>query len=72
MKSLHIRDIPEVTLTRLKRRAQAHRRSLQGEVLYLLEEAARQTPGEAVDDFILHLVRSEHPRAWSREVAYED
>jgi plasmid stability protein len=72
MKSLHIRNIPEAILVRLKRRAATHRRSLQGEVLCLLEEAARQTPDEAEGEFSLHLVRTEGLRGWSRKDAYED
>lgn len=44
MKSLHIRDVDEVTLERLRRLAALHHRSLQGEVRALLEEAARRAP----------------------------
>jgi plasmid stability protein len=72
MKSLHIRNIPEAILVRLKRRAAIHRRSLQGEVLCLLEEAARRTPDEDQGEFRLHLVRTEWLRGWSRKDAYED
>ncbi len=45
MKSLHIRDIDEATLARLRRLAALHHRSLQGEVHALLQEAARRAPG---------------------------
>ncbi len=45
MKSLHIRNIDEATLSRLRRLAALHHRSLQGEVRSLLEEAARRAPG---------------------------
>ncbi|MFO7780402.1 MAG: hypothetical protein R6W94_02110 [Spirochaetia bacterium] len=49
MKSLHIRDVDEATLARLRRLAALHHRSLQGEVRALLEEAARRAP-EVGDD----------------------
>ena len=50
--SLTIRNIPGSVLARLRERAQRHRRSMQGEVLSILETAAaaeqapRMTPGE--------------------------
>ena len=44
MKSLHIRDVDEATLARLRRLAALHHRSLQGEVRALLDEAARRAP----------------------------
>ncbi len=37
MKSLHIRDVPEPMIARLKRRARLHHRSLQGELIFVLE-----------------------------------
>jgi plasmid stability protein len=52
MKSLHIRDVDEATLARLRRLAALHHRSLQGEVRALLEEAARRAP-EVEDDAAL-------------------
>ena len=50
MKSLHIRDVDEATLARLRRLAALHHRSLQGEVRTLLEEAARRAPEIGDDD----------------------
>jgi plasmid stability protein len=49
--SLTIRNIPGSVLARLRERAQRHRRSMQGEILSILETAAaeqapRMTPGE--------------------------
>ncbi|MFO1456146.1 MAG: Arc family DNA-binding protein [Steroidobacteraceae bacterium] len=38
--SLTIRDIPRPVLERLKARAERHRRSMQGEILAILESAA--------------------------------
>ena len=42
MKALHIRDVPEITIELLKRRAVRHHRSLQGELLALLAAAVKQ------------------------------
>ncbi len=39
--SLSIKNIPDDILARLKERAAKNRRSLQGEVLFLLEQAVR-------------------------------
>lgn len=44
MKSVLIRQIPEDVLDGLKKRASRHRRSLQQEILLLLEESARMQP----------------------------
>lgn len=40
--SLTIRNIPEAVLARLKERATRHRRSMQGEILEILEVASRE------------------------------
>ena len=72
MKSLHIRDVPEQTIDRLKRRASKHHRSLQGELLALLEEAARQAVLDDSPEFTLHTVRTQGAQNWSREGIYED
>lgn len=39
--SLSIKNVPEEIVTRLKERASRHHRSLQGELLALLEEAVK-------------------------------
>lgn len=72
MKSLHIRDVPEQTIDRLKRRASRHHRSLQGELLALLEEAARQAVLDDSPEFSLYTVRTQGAQNWSREGIYED
>jgi plasmid stability protein len=71
MKSLHIRDVPEPTIARLKRRALLHHRSLQGELIFVLEEAARQIPQEEPAEFSLNTVRTNGTQNWSREAIYE-
>lgn len=72
MKSLHIRDVPETTIERLKRRAIRHHRSLQGELQFLLEEAARQAAADDISEFSLHTVKTRGDQNWSREGIYED
>jgi hypothetical protein len=72
MKSLHIRDVPETTIDRLKRRALRHHRSLQGELQSLLEDAARQTMADDALEFSLHTVKTQGVQNWSREGIYED
>jgi plasmid stability protein len=72
MKSLHIRDVPETTIERLKRRARRHHRSLQGELQCLLEEAVRQSAADESSEFSLHTVRTRGTQNWSREGIYED
>ena len=51
--SLTIRDIPRAVIDQLKARAERHRRSMQGEVLAILESAAadpelRRSAGETL------------------------
>jgi len=72
MKSLHIRDVSEQTIERLKRRASRHHRSLQGELQVLLEEAAKQVVSGDSSEFSLHTVRTHGNQDWSREGIYED
>jgi plasmid stability protein len=72
MKSLHIRDVPEQTIERLKRRASRHHRSLQGELQALLEDAAKQAVSGDKSEFSLHTVRTQGNQDWSREGIYED
>lgn len=72
MKSLHIRDISEETLERLKQRAVMHHRSLQGEIHQLLEEASRiPLPSDGID-FQLNIVGVGGAGSWSREEIYAD
>lgn len=69
MKSIHIRGVSESTLLGLKRRAARHRRSLQKEVQFLLEEAA-QMQTETTGELKLHLVETGNSGTWSREDIY--
>jgi plasmid stability protein len=54
--NLSIKNAPDDVVNRLKLRAERHRRSLQGELLVILEEASR-TPGPLTPEDILSAVR---------------
>lgn len=73
MKSLHIRNVDDPVLERLRRRAQMHHRSLQGELRAILEEAAELVPDRRTPEE-LDLVKVSIPEAgsWSREMIYDD
>ena len=72
MKSLHIREVPEVVVRKLKDRARRHHRSLQGELMALLTEAAALENPEPSGDFTLQTVKTAGAQDWSREGIYED
>ncbi len=72
MKSIHIRDIEPEVLAALKRLAQSHHRSLQGELRAILEREARLAPKAANDEFSLHTVASGTTGTWSRDDIYDD
>jgi plasmid stability protein len=77
MKSLLIRGLPELTLSRLKLRAKRHGRSLQKEVEQVLSDAAELIPADTqaatspLDS--LELVTTKRTASgWSREDIYGD
>ena len=45
--SLSIKDVPEALAERLRRRAEANHRSLQGELMAIIEQAAAEAPAAA-------------------------
>lgn len=45
MPSLSIKDVPEPLLEAIRRRAARHHRSLQGELMALISQAAAEEPG---------------------------
>ena len=73
MKSLHIRDVDERVLDRLRMLARMHHRSLQGELRAVLEEAASRAPAARHEE-PLHLVTVATGRTgtWSRDEIYGD
>ncbi len=72
MKSIHIRNIAPETLAALKRLAAAHHRSLQGELMVILENAAKMAPPPQRQDFKLHFAESGKAGPLSREELYGD
>ena len=73
MKSLHIRNVDEFVLERLRIRAQMHHRSLQGELRAILEQAAKLAPDRPAGDTLdLVKVSISRPGSWSREAIYDD
>lgn len=73
MSSIHIRDVSESTLRALKVRARRHHRSLQKEIVKLLEDAAKMTPEEnAVSKLNLKFVStSKKDGSFRREEIYD-
>lgn len=73
MKAIHVRDIEENTLESLKRLAKRHHRSLQGELHYILENAAEQDKENYItEELNLFTVDSHSETLWSREEIYDD
>jgi plasmid stability protein len=71
MKSIHIRDIDEQTIERLKRLARNHHRSLQGELRAILSRAAEMAPPDTNgDELKIVTVNSAGTSTWSREEIY--
>ncbi len=72
MKSIHIRDVNPETLKQLKRLADLHHRSLQGELRAILDRAAQLAPEPSSRAIQLHITRSGGDGTWSREEIYDD
>lgn len=73
MQAIHIRNVPSEVVEALKRRAKANHRSLQGELLVALEEAAAKAPPlEANPPLQLFLSEVEVQGSWPREALYDD
>jgi plasmid stability protein len=73
MAALHIRSVPEPVVAALRERARRHGRSVQQEVLQILEEAAAAPlPGEALAPLQLTTVQTNRTSSWSREEIYGD
>jgi plasmid stability protein len=73
MKSIHIRDVDEATLARLKQRAVLHHRSLQGELHAILDEAVQRMPKQdRSDELDLIVVETNNSGNWSRDTVYGD
>jgi len=73
MTAVHIRNVPDDVLSALKRRAAGNHRSLQKELLHILEAAARGAPPLApLEPLQLVVVETHHSGTWSREEIYGD
>ncbi|MCF7949963.1 MAG: Arc family DNA-binding protein [Spirochaetia bacterium] len=73
MKSIHIRDIDPEKLQRLKKLAEMHHRSMQGELKTIISEAVRKVPAnEAAVDLDLVTVSTENQQPWKHEDYYTD
>ncbi len=70
MKSILIRDVEPQVLERIKRLARSHRRSLQGEIHAILDQAARLAPEETGDALELVTVNTGGTSSWNREEIY--
>ena len=73
MKSIHIRDIDQKLLQRLKKLAKMHHRSMQGELKTIISEAVRKIPEAGPDEELdLISVSTENRQPWRREDYYDD
>ena len=73
MKSIHIRAVHPDTLAALKRLARSHHRSLQGELLTILDRAARLAPPETEEEEPSWItVDTGGSSTWPRSELYDD
>jgi hypothetical protein len=76
MAALHVRHLDDAVVAALKERAARNNRSLEGEVRTILEQAAAVGPagrgGGPQRRLRLRTVRVGRPRAYTRDVIYED
>ncbi len=71
--AIHIRNVPESMLSALRERAAAHGRSMQQEVLAILDAAtAEPIPRQAPSPIQLVTTRTSTHRTWRREDIYDD
>lgn len=72
MSTLTVRDVGPEVYAALKRRAKAHHRSLQGEVLSILAAAAQAAPPpEGFGPLDFTVVESGGSGTWSRDEIYD-
>lgn len=73
MKSIHIRDVDPVVYGKIKRLAEMHHRSVQGELRAILADVARRAPDDVavrVDELVT--VSTGNGAPWRREDIYDD
>jgi plasmid stability protein len=72
MKSIHIRNIDQQVVQGLKRRAELHHRSMQGEIKAILEDAVRKMPTTSQkEELDLITVATGNSKAWKRDDYYD-
>jgi plasmid stability protein len=73
MPAIHIRDVPEATISALRERAKRHGHSMQQELREILASAAAQPSlGEAREPIQLVTVNNPATTTWTREEIYGD
>jgi plasmid stability protein len=73
MAAVQVRDVPDEVVKALEQRAAAHERSLEGELLVILVEAAFYTPPpEELEPLRLNMATGPTHGAWRREDLYGD
>lgn len=72
MPAIHIRNVPERTLAALKERARRNGRSMQRELLEILDAAAEPPDEPAQQPLQLVTVRTSGTSTWRREEIYGD
>ena len=70
MKSLLIRDLNPQIYGAIKKLAEAHHRSMQGELHAILERAAKMAPPAKPDELDLITVSTGNTSGWSRKEMY--
>lgn len=71
--AIHIRNVPEATLAALRERAEAHGRSMQQEILDILQAAAAvPIPRQPSSPIQLVTTRTSADTTWRREEIYGD
>lgn len=73
MRAVQVHDVPDEVLEALERRAASHQRSLEGELLVILVEAASEATDEAeLPPLRLHMAKGPTQGQWRREDIYGD
>ena len=73
MKTILIRELPQVKLLALKRLARLHHRSLQGELHAIIDRAIEEIPqAQSAGEIEIKTVRTGRSDGWRREELYDD
>ncbi|WP_157535380.1 FitA-like ribbon-helix-helix domain-containing protein [Nocardia inohanensis] len=73
MAAIHIRNVSEPTLRALRERAHRHGRSMQQELLEIIEAAASEpVAGEAPEPIELATAHTSGTSTWRREEIYDE